>query len=68
MKITRIQIIQLTNRPDRIILEVDLPSGCFPFEGNQYFSGVIESGQGKKYVEDYFPDVPCIIVKDGTKK
>jgi hypothetical protein len=46
-----------------LIMETDLPSNIWPFEGNQLVKMEIASSNWKTYVETYFPGIPLTLIK-----
>jgi len=48
---------------DQIDMEVDAPSGIWPFEGNAFVKMEIAAGQGREYVHNNFPDLDYKVIK-----
>lgn len=61
----RVKILSATliqgSGPDTILLEVDLPNGCWPYNGNQSVKMEVSAGSGIGYLEENLGIVPKVI-------
>lgn len=48
--------------PDRLGLELDIPNGEFPFDGNAVAHLEVARFEGRQYCRKYFPNIPVEIV------
>ena len=61
-KITDITILA-GNGPDHVMLNTNLPNGCWPYNGNASLRLEVASGRGVDYVKEHFPDVQVKVIK-----
>jgi hypothetical protein len=50
--------------PDKLSLELKLPSGVWPYEGNAAAMLETAAGTGAEYVKKHFPGVPMRQVRE----
>jgi len=55
LEVKRITIVR--SGTDKVILHVDLPEGCYPYEGDATLIMNVAQGDGLKYCLDHFPGV-----------
>lgn len=60
MKILKITIVR--DLSDEFLIEVDLPSGCYPHNDNMTLHTRVATGSGESYCERYFPGIPVKII------
>lgn len=55
-------VIVCGNGPDVVLMTSSLPSGVYPYTGNQEMKMDVAAGDGEKYVKKHFPNVPYRVV------
>ena len=61
MKIESITLVRGSG-PDTLIIKVDLPNGCYPYDGNAYMKMDVAAGKGQEYCAKHFPNIPLEII------
>lgn len=57
IKISKITIVRISGGADKLYLKTTLPSGVWPFDGEQTLETDVACGLGEEYVNKYFPGV-----------
>jgi hypothetical protein len=61
MQITKATLLK-GRGADQVLLDTDLPNGCWPYNGTQDVRFSVAAGSGDEYLKAHFPDVPVVIV------
>ena len=65
MKIRKITIVKTRHGADDILMETNLPSGQYPFNGTQSLKTSVARGNGEEWVKMHFPSTETEIIKYG---
>lgn len=58
MNVINIIVLSVKYGADVCMFELDIPSGIYPYEGNQWLKCEIAKGQGLDYCMEHFPNIP----------
>ena len=61
IKISKATIVRLSGT-DTVFLEVDLPSGVWPYEGTTSVKLDVARGRAESYMDEHLPHVPYVVV------
>lgn len=60
--VSRIVLITGRGGTDLAMLEVSLPDGCYPFQGNAKVDLHLAAGTGEAYCREHFCSVPTEVI------
>lgn len=61
LRVFNVTVLQNENGTDSVILTIDLPNGCYPYDGNATAEIKVASGKGEDYVKTNMNLQPRVI-------
>lgn len=52
--VSKVSLIETVHGPDVLLLDIDLPNGCWPYEGNACAKLEVAGGSGWVYANKHF--------------